>query len=160
MRDPLALRNTDPRLGRDRVRTPMPWQPGPTFGFTTHPRPWLPLGRRSDTETVAAQRADRTSMLHRFRALLSARRSLSAVATGPVTWLNSGPITAYQRGDVLVAMNNAARPATLEAPRPGVVVYSTQTMTTATGSSPIRRAEATITLAPEEAVIIRVDHEA
>jgi alpha-glucosidase len=159
MQDPLALRNANPRVGRDRVRTPLPWQPGPAFGFTTHPHPWLPLGRREDTETVAAQWVDGTSMLHRYRALLSARRSLSAIAAGPVTWQRSGPITAYQRGHVLVAMNNAANPATFEAPRPGVVVYSTHTMSAAPESTPCRKAVAAITLAPEEAVIIRVDHE-
>ncbi len=39
LQDPLAVRNQAPELGRDRVRTPMPWQPGPGHGFTSAPRP-------------------------------------------------------------------------------------------------------------------------
>jgi hypothetical protein len=53
---PLAVRNQAPELGRDRVRTPMPWQPGPRHGFTSAPRPWLPDPGRDDADTVAAQR--------------------------------------------------------------------------------------------------------
>jgi alpha-glucosidase len=154
MRDPLAVRNAAPGLGRDRVRTPMPWEPGPGLGFTTNPRPWLPVASRNDWDTVEAQRADETSMLHRFRDLLRVRRELPE-GGGLVEWIGSGAVAAYRRGDVVVAVN--ARPTTtsFEAEHPCVVVYSTRVARTDLridhGSRPLA-----LTLAPDEAVILRL----
>jgi alpha-glucosidase len=54
LQDPLTVRNQAPELGRDRVRTPMPWQPGPGRGFTSASRPWLPDPGRTDADTVAS----------------------------------------------------------------------------------------------------------
>ena len=55
LRDPVAV-TVGPEHGRDGERTPMPWEPGPAYGFTTG-EPWLPTGDR-DGLTVAEQRAD------------------------------------------------------------------------------------------------------
>lgn len=43
IRDPWELQVPALGLGRDPVRTPMPWSDGPSRGFTTGP-PWLPFG--------------------------------------------------------------------------------------------------------------------
>jgi alpha-glucosidase len=97
LQDPLAVRNQAPELGRDRVRTPMPWQPGRGHGFTSAPRPWLPDPGRDDADTVAAQRRDPDSFLRRFRHLLHLRHSLRPAAGAPVQWLGSGsPVIGYR----------------------------------------------------------------
>jgi alpha-glucosidase len=104
--DPISVRN-EGATGRDGSRTPVPWEPGPGFGFTTG-RPWLPFGtNRSDAWTAAAQEGDPTSPLERTRALLHRRRDLDDL-TGDrdVRWLDTaGPLVALRRGDTLVALN-------------------------------------------------------
>ncbi|KAA0687899.1 DUF3459 domain-containing protein [Azospirillum brasilense] len=68
-------------LGRDPVRTPIPWDGGPGGGFTTG-EPWLPLGPDHDRVNVAAQAADPSSMLALHRALLALRRAEPALSVG------------------------------------------------------------------------------
>jgi alpha-glucosidase len=157
MQDPLAVRNGDPRLGRDRVRTPLPWEPGTESGFTTHPRPWLPLGLRGDTNTVEVQRGEENSTLHRVRELLCARRGLPDARADSVDWIGSGAIIAYRRGDVIVAMNRESTPTTFETE--GVAVYSTRATRREEEVDRGSQGQPGLTLAPDEAVIIRLDHE-
>jgi alpha-glucosidase len=67
-------------LGRDPVRSPFPWSDAPHAGFSTAD-PWLPV----DTERIACcerQRADPSSMLSLYRALLRLRRAEPALASG------------------------------------------------------------------------------
>ena len=66
-------------LGRDPVRTPIPWDDRPQGGFSTT-TPWLPLG--TDTPSAAAQAADTTSMLALHRRLLDLRRQEPALGVG------------------------------------------------------------------------------
>jgi alpha-glucosidase len=139
--DPIAVRNPGAK-GRDPVRTPMLWEPGPGFGFTTG-TPWLPFGdNRSASDTVAAQRGVEGSPLERVRALLGARRSSSALRDGGGwTWLTrTGPVIAIRRsapdrgqhaagGDVIVALHVAEddggrADATVTLPGPGRLVYA------------------------------------
>lgn len=120
LRDLLAVRTGDPEPGRDRVRTPMPWRPGPGVGFTTAGSAWLPDGGRGDADTVAPQRDDAGSTLHRYRALLSARRDNLPGTEVPVDWLDdaAGPMVSYRRADLLVAANCGDAPATVRPPGP------------------------------------------
>ncbi|HVL97964.1 MAG TPA: alpha-amylase family glycosyl hydrolase [Egibacteraceae bacterium] len=109
--DPVALRGGPNAKSRDGCRTPMPWEPGPGYGFTTARRPWLPFGDRTDADTVAVQRADPDAMLHRYRTLVHLRRSRTDLHDRPVEWLfERGPVVAYRRGDTLVAANCGDRP--------------------------------------------------
>ncbi len=105
--DPIAVRNPG-TIGRDAVRTPMPWEPGPGFGFTTG-EPWLPFGsNRTDETTVAAQLGFPGSHLERTRELLATRRRLSALTNGsPTEWItDEGPVVVIERGEeVLVALH-------------------------------------------------------
>jgi alpha-glucosidase len=154
MRDPLAVQNAAPELGRDRVRTPMPWRPGPGAGFTSSPRSWLPVGRRNDADTVAVQRTNEQSTLCRFRELLRARRGLVQASRDSVEWLGSGPIVGYRRGNAVVAMNAGLQPATLATPGPWEVLFSTvagRRDDETTRQSP----EQPLTLSPDEAVFTR-----
>lgn len=106
-RDRMSWRGKAVRVNRDRARTPMPWAPGPEFGFTAPGvKPWLPYGDRSG-RTVAEERADAHSVLSLTRSLLGMKgpdltfRSLP----GPDgTWV-------YRSGNLVVAANfsDAAR---------------------------------------------------
>jgi alpha-glucosidase len=70
-----------PWWDRSPARTPMPWDGGPTGGFTTG-RPWLRLGADREIRNVAAQRADPDSVLSTYRRLLATRRTLEALQVG------------------------------------------------------------------------------
>jgi len=157
MRDPLAVRNAAPGLGRDRVRTPLPWEPGPGSGFSSHPHPWLPVGPRSDAETIQVQRADERSTLRRFRELLRARHALAVADRDPVEWIGPSAIRAYRRGDVVVAMNAGSTPKTFETQHPYSTVYSTAIAHRDDGSERGSPPVPALTLGPDEAVIVRVD---
>lgn len=107
--DPISLRNPG-AVGRDGCRTPMPWEPGSGYGFTTGD-PWLPFGsNRSDARTAAAQAGDPRSPLARTRALLHARRELpDLLGDLPATWLDvPAPLIAVRRGDTTVVLHVAA----------------------------------------------------
>ncbi len=127
--DPIAVRNPG-AAGRDPQRTPMPWEAGPSLGFTTGV-PWLPVGaNHRATDTVAMQRGDPTSPLERTRALLAARRELAALSgDSSLTWLlDEGPVIALERGDdVLVALHvgDGEGPAQLVLPEESELVYWT-----------------------------------
>ncbi|HKJ54851.1 MAG TPA: alpha-amylase family glycosyl hydrolase, partial [Nitriliruptoraceae bacterium] len=111
LEDPVSVRNTDRSDGRDGSRTPMPWDPDrPEWGFTTG-TPWLPVGaNRTPGQSVAAQRDDPASPLHRMRALLAARATLTTMlATNEITWLDLGDdVIGLRRGDVVAACNFGA----------------------------------------------------
>lgn len=77
-----------PRYNRAGSRTPMQWDEGPNAGFSTAPsdRLYLPLDPSPDRPTVAAQRADDTSLLHLVRRLVALRTGTPEL--GP--WLGRG----------------------------------------------------------------------
>jgi alpha-glucosidase len=102
--DPVALHEGDVAKGRDGCRTPMPWEPGPALGFTTAERAWTAFGGRSDADTMAVQRVAPTSMLHRYRELIAARRRHVAGNAAPLEWLDApAGVVAYSRGALVVA---------------------------------------------------------
>ena len=106
--DPVAVRNQNPADGRDGCRTPMPWAPGPKGGFTDGAEPWLPVGR-ADADTVAAQRDDPHSILHKYKELLSVRQGLDDLHAGELEWLTdrSAPVISFRRGDCVCPLNVA-----------------------------------------------------
>jgi alpha-glucosidase len=116
-------------LGRDPVRSPMRWTPGPGGGFTTG-EPWLPLGADEPGASVAAQAADPRSMLSLYRALLALRRSEPALGAGAhVPVAATEGVLAYERrhGErrLLVALNMSAAPQRAAGPAGGRVLLST-----------------------------------
>jgi oligo-1,6-glucosidase/alpha-glucosidase len=97
VRDPLDLRQPDLGIGRDRSRTPMPWNDSAHAGFSTVD-PWLPLNADWHTRNVATQTDEPNSMLALYRSLLSLRRSHSALAIGDFTLIDSaGDVLAFER---------------------------------------------------------------
>ena len=84
-------------LGRDPVRTPMPWDESPQAGFTTG-EPWLPLAAGWREENVAIQMDRPASMLALHRALLALRRATPARGTGSIPlFAPEGAVLAYER---------------------------------------------------------------
>ncbi|HKN58389.1 MAG TPA: DUF3459 domain-containing protein, partial [Gemmatimonadaceae bacterium] len=67
-------------LGRDPVRTPMPWSADMDGGFTTG-KPWLPIDM-SATAPVWRQRTDPASSLSLYQRLLRLRRAEPALSRG------------------------------------------------------------------------------
>jgi alpha-glucosidase len=106
------------RAGRDRHRTPMPWDGGPGLGFTSGD-PWLepsvPAGG-----TAADQVGDPDSMLSWYRELIALRRDLD----GAVEMLDAEPgVVAFRRGRHLVALNLGEEPR--QPPHVGELVLAT-----------------------------------
>lgn len=111
VRDPWERRVPGLGLGRDPVRTPMPWEDAPHGGFTAG-APWLPAGEEHRALNAAAQARDPRSMLGLYRAMLQLRRREAALALGPVTAVEAaGAVLRYERHDpadgrrLLVALN-------------------------------------------------------
>jgi oligo-1,6-glucosidase/alpha-glucosidase len=127
VRDPQELRQPGIGIGRDRSRTPMPWDATPHAGFSDV-APWLPLNPDWPTRNVAAQERDPSSMLTLYRALLSLRRAHPALAVGDIRLLDAADgVLAFERrhGDEVlrVALNLTGAPKPL--PVTGAVVMST-----------------------------------
>ena len=74
--------------GRDGCRAPIPWTGEPDHGWTSS-EPWLPWPPEADHRNAAALRADPDSILHRYRALLAARRASPALREGELSWLHA-----------------------------------------------------------------------
>ena len=127
VRDPQDLRQPGLGIGRDRSRTPMPWDAGPHAGFGPV-EPWLPLNADWPTRNVASQERDSRSMLALYRALLALRRAKPALSIG--TWRAvEAPegVLAYERGHgerrLFVALNLTSSSITF--PWNGVPLLST-----------------------------------
>jgi oligo-1,6-glucosidase/alpha-glucosidase len=114
IRDPQHLRQPTLDIGRDRSRSPMPWDSSPNAGFTTG-EPWLPMNSDWPARNVAAQDGDPTSMLALYRSLLALRRSTPALSMGSYVGADAGrDVLAYERrldGDrLLITLNLSAQP--------------------------------------------------
>ncbi|MHB9881141.1 alpha-amylase family glycosyl hydrolase [Pacificimonas sp. ICDLI1SI03] len=97
IRDPQDLRQPGIGIGRDRARTPMPWNAAPFAGFSTT-EPWLPLNPDWPSRNVALQAEDRRSILSLYRDLLKLRGSSGALTLGAFLLADADKnILAYER---------------------------------------------------------------
>jgi len=120
VQDPRELREPGLALGRDPVRTPMPWDGSGNAGFTTA-RPWLPLHADWPIRNVARMAEEPHSILTLHRRLLAVRRAHPALAIGDFGLLDSeGDVLAYERrhgaGRLIVALNLGGLSQRLELP--------------------------------------------
>jgi len=120
VRDPRELREPGLGLGRDPVRTPMPWDTSENAGFTTA-KPWLPPNADSKTRNVARMTEESQSILTLYRRLLGLRRDYLALSIGEFVLLNvEDEILAYQRRydaeRLIVALNLGGQPHRLQLP--------------------------------------------
>jgi len=114
VQDPRELREPELALGRDPVRTPMPWDASANAGFTKV-KPWLPLNADWPTRNVARMTAEPQSILTLYRRLLAARRAHPALSVGGFALLAAeGDVLAYERRHgaerLIVALNLGGRP--------------------------------------------------
>ncbi|HEY0218967.1 MAG TPA: alpha-amylase family glycosyl hydrolase [Afipia sp.] len=114
VRDPWELNMPGAGVGRDGCRTPMQWNSSVHAGFTAG-EPWLPLGKDFAVRNVETERADKTSILNLYRALLDLRRARPELAVGDYTrMVLSGDLLVYQREyqsrRVIVALNFGNQP--------------------------------------------------
>jgi len=152
---------------RTGVRTPMQWSDGPNAGFSNASKEdlYLPIYPSPDRPTVAAQEADPSSLLNRVRALVKLRHSLTALdADADITavYAESGKLPfVYTRAKggqrVLVALNPAARPASVEIP--GEVITPGPVALDAPDGASLTRSGGgwTLTLPPISGVIYQID---
>jgi alpha-glucosidase len=110
--DPRELREPGLGLGRDPVRTPMPWNENPNAGFSTA-EPWLPLNPDWYERNVGAQTNDPRSMLVLHQNLLALRRAHPVISLGDFALLDAeNDILAYERRlddrRMLIALNLGA----------------------------------------------------
>ena len=120
VQDPRELREPGLALGRDPVRTPMPWDGSGNAGFTTA-KPWLPLHADWPIRNVARMAEEPHSILTLYRRLLAVRRAHPALAIGDFGLLDSeGDVLAYERrhgaGRLIVALNLGGLSQRLELP--------------------------------------------
>ncbi|MFL9840838.1 alpha-amylase family glycosyl hydrolase [Sphingomonas sp. ST-64] len=109
IRDPQHLRQPQLDIGRDRSRTPFPWDDSAHAGFSTG-EPWLPLNADWRTRNAAAQLGEPGSMLSLYRDLLALRRAHAALSVGDIALLDTtGDLLAYERMSgnerLLIALN-------------------------------------------------------
>jgi alpha-glucosidase len=111
--------------GRDPVRAPIPWRPGPGHGFTTG-EPWLPFVRQADALSAERQARDPASTLALTRALAELRRTTPELQDGEQRLLDAPPgLLAFTRGEAIVAaINFRGEPAPL--PASGARLISTE----------------------------------
>jgi glycosidase len=122
VQDPRGLREPGLSLGRDPVRTPMPWDGSENAGFTAATaKPWLPLNADWPTRNVARMAEEPHSILTLYRRLLAARRAHLALSIGDFALLDvKGDVLAYERRHgaerLIVALNLGGRSHRLELP--------------------------------------------
>lgn len=126
IRDPQDLRQPELDIGRDRSRTPMPWDDSSFAGFSANDT-WLPLNPDWRQRNVATQEADPQSILSLYRTLLSLRRSHAALSNGDFTLVDSDDdVLAFERkhGDehLLIALNLSEQTRSLPVPSKAALV--------------------------------------
>ncbi|MEJ8810798.1 alpha-amylase family glycosyl hydrolase [Variovorax ureilyticus] len=132
VQDPFEKNKPGMGLGRDPVRTPMPWSAEPHAGFTTG-TPWLRLSDDWRTRNVDEQSRDAESMLALYRRLIALRRAQPALNGGDYEALEAeGEVLAYARKlegqRLVVLLNFGATPVPISPalmPRQPVVLAST-----------------------------------
>ncbi len=153
VQDPRELREPGLGLGRDPVRTPMPWDDSANAGFTTG-EPWLPLNADWPIRNVEAQTAKAGSMLDLHRCLLALRREHPALSVGAITLLPViGDVLLYERqwdeDRLHVALNLGGAPVEVE------VANSAEPLLSTLGEPPPIQ-DGRMTLRANEGVVLTV----
>ncbi len=120
VQDPRELREPGLGLGRDPVRTPMPWGRSENAGFTTA-KPWLLLNADWLMRNVEQMAEEPHSILTFHRRLLAMRRTHPALSIGDFALLDAeGDVLAYERRHcaerLIVALNLGGRSQCLQLP--------------------------------------------
>ncbi|MBX9650574.1 MAG: DUF3459 domain-containing protein, partial [Xanthobacteraceae bacterium] len=154
VRDPRELREPGLALGRDPVRTPMPWDDSENAGFTRG-TPWLPLHADWLTRNVKRMTDEPQSLLTLYRRLLALRRDCLALSIGDFALLNVEDETVvYARRHaeerLIVALNFGRRQHRLALPD---WAHGSRVLLSSVGdAAPVETG--TLLLRPNEAVVL------
>jgi alpha-glucosidase len=156
VRDPWEKNEPGLGLGRDPSRTPFPWDDTANAGFSTR-HPWLPPNPDYPSRNMSAQRDDSASILSLYRALLSLRRTHSALSLGSFRLLGvQDEVLVYERdlhGErILVCLNFGSREQKVsiaDAFAGASIQVSTHLDRTGPLSNPVLR--------PHEGTVLRID---
>ena len=117
--DPIGKLGWPKEKGRDGERTPMQWDNSPNSGFTTSPKPWLPIPPSASTYNVETEKKDPNSIFNAYKTLLALRRTSPhcvTETTGPST-KTTRYVFSFLRcasgSTVLVSLNMSAEPRTI-----------------------------------------------
>ena len=98
LQDPEAIANWPLTLGRDGVRTPIPWAADQHQGGFTTGTPWLPLSPGNIARAVGAQADDPASLLNHTRRLIALRQGSPALRGGKLKHcVAKGDLLAFTR---------------------------------------------------------------
>ena len=153
VRDPWEVNVPGLGLGRDPVRTPMPWSDTAYAGFSTV-EPWLPLGDSWRELHVERQTKKPGSMLNLYRALIDLRRREPALWRGSyVPIAATETLLAYERRAeaerLLVILDFSGRGGVLTIP-PCTILLATD------GNGVGRQVVGALTISSNEGLIIRL----
>jgi alpha-glucosidase len=153
VQDPWEKRVPGFGLGRDPVRTPMPWDSTPGAGFTAG-TPWLPLNDDAETRNVAALQGEKNNLLHLTRDLLALRRAEPALSVGNYGLIESrSDLLLYERihgaQRLMIVLNMS-----VSAQHTPVPAYELLLSTCRDRGG--ERADTLLRLRPHEGVILRV----
>jgi alpha-glucosidase len=114
VQDPFEKNEPGLGLGRDPVRTPMPWDGSASGGFTTG-WPWLPLGDEHEIVNVAELERDDNSILRLYRNLIHLRQAHATLVSGKLSEVTAeNHVLRFERTGseerILVVLNMAADP--------------------------------------------------
>ena len=118
--DPAEKRQPGIGMGRDPVRTPMPWDDSPQSGFTSS-QSWLPIGEANRGVNVQSSSKQPDSMLALYRRLLKLRRVERVLVSGQLSELSaSDGVLQFVRSDgkkrfrVVVNLAEGAQPVAVQ----------------------------------------------
>jgi alpha-glucosidase len=117
--DPIGKLGWPKEKGRDGERTPMQWDNLPNSGFTTSPKPWLPIPPSASTYNVETEKKDPNSIFNAYKTLLALRREEPALRDGDYTSVdeNNPNVFSFLRrskgSTVLVSLNMSPEPRTI-----------------------------------------------
>ncbi len=155
--DPREIMQPGIGLGRDRSRTPMPWDWSVNAGFSDG-EPWLPLNPDWPERNVATQEFNPTSVLALTRALLALRRNERALSVGDIANVKgTGKVLTFIRREgsdelvVVLNLGNEPAHASVEAEGPMYPLLSTL------GAPAVDTVTewGTITLRPNEGLVLK-----
>ena len=115
VQDPVGRLGWPKDIGRDGERTPMQWNDSNNAGFSES-KPWLPVPPSYKTHNVEAESKDPGSILNRYKALISLRKTNDALREGRYVALNEGDanvlsyLRTYKGHAVLVVLNMSDQP--------------------------------------------------